>query len=146
MQLLPLTFYFHWWYPRGTLVFQAGYHPDILVRDFQNTHYKHRENWLQIRVLHAVFFLSFFLSFLSIMSFQNMTTSPKTHLFPPILHVFAPLNDVRAYIAWSWKTTIIVVVVVVVVCLFVCFCFFLTGLISNFKNKTCLPHTSSWHV
>ena len=27
--------------------------------------------------------------------------------FFPILHVFAPLNDVRAYIAWSWKTTLI---------------------------------------
>ena len=24
--------------------------------------------------------------------------------FTPILQVFAPLNDVRAYIAWSWKT------------------------------------------
>ena len=31
----------------------------------------------------------------------------KTHLFFPILHVFAPLNDVRAYSAWSWKTTLI---------------------------------------
>ena len=39
--------------------------------------------------------------------FQNLSVWPKTHLFFPILHVFAPLNDVRAYIAWSWKTTLI---------------------------------------
>ena len=32
---------------------------------------------------------------------------PKTHPFFASLHVFAPLNDVRAYIAWSWKTTLI---------------------------------------
>ena len=25
----------------------------------------------------------------------------------PVLYVFAPLNDVHAYIAWSWKTTLI---------------------------------------
>ena len=28
-------------------------------------------------------------------------------LFFPILHFFAPLNDVRAYSTWSWKTTLI---------------------------------------
>ena len=39
--------------------------------------------------------------------FQNLSMWPKTHPFFPILHVFAPLNDVRAYIAWSWKTTLI---------------------------------------
>ena len=40
--------------------------------------------------------------------FQNLSIWPKTHApFFPILHVFAPLNDVRAYIAWSWKTTLI---------------------------------------
>ena len=40
--------------------------------------------------------------------FQNVSIWPKTHpFFFPILHVFAPLNDVRAYIAWSWKTTLI---------------------------------------
>ena len=31
----------------------------------------------------------------------------KNTPFFPILHVFAPLNDVRAYSAWSWKTTLI---------------------------------------
>ena len=31
----------------------------------------------------------------------------KNTPFFPILHVFAPLNDVRAYIALSWKTTLI---------------------------------------
>ena len=39
--------------------------------------------------------------------FQNLSIWPKTHPFFPILHVFAPLNDVRAYIALSWKTTLI---------------------------------------
>ena len=31
----------------------------------------------------------------------------KNTPFFPILHVFAPLNDVRTYSAWSWKTTLI---------------------------------------
>ena len=31
----------------------------------------------------------------------------QKHTLFLILHVFAPLNDVRAYIAWSWKTTLI---------------------------------------
>ena len=39
-----------------------------------------------------------------IQKFVNMT---KNIPFFPILHVFAPLNDVRAYIALSWKTTLI---------------------------------------
>ena len=30
----------------------------------------------------------------------------NTPLFP-VLHFFAPLNDVWVYIAWSWKTTLI---------------------------------------
>ena len=29
----------------------------------------------------------------------------KNTPFFPILYVFAPLNDVRPYIDWSWKTT-----------------------------------------
>ena len=40
---------------------------------------------------------------LSVMSFPKFVNMPKDILFFPILHVFAPLNDVRAYIAWSWK-------------------------------------------
>ena len=39
--------------------------------------------------------------------FQNFSIWLKTHPFFPILHVFALLNDIRAYIAWSWKTTLI---------------------------------------
>ena len=35
--------------------------------------------------------------------FQNLSIWPKTHPFFPILHVFAPLNAVRAYSACSWK-------------------------------------------
>ena len=38
---------------------------------------------------------------------KNLPLWPKTHPFFPTLHIFAPLNDIRAYIAWSWKTTLI---------------------------------------
>ena len=41
------------------------------------------------------------------MSFPKFVNMTKNIHFFPILHVFAPLNDVRAYIAWSWKTTLI---------------------------------------
>ena len=41
---------------------------------------------------------------MSIPKFVYMT---KNTPFFPILHVFAPLNDVRAYTARSWKTTLI---------------------------------------
>ena len=43
------------------------------------------------------------------MSFPKFVTMTKnTPFFPfPILHVFATLHDVHAYIAWSWKTTLI---------------------------------------
>ena len=44
---------------------------------------------------------------LFIMSFQKFITMTKNTPFLPILHVFAHLNDVRVYIAWSWKTTLI---------------------------------------
>ena len=53
-----------------------------------------------------VFLHAFFLIFLSC-SFQNLSIWPKNTPFFPLLHVFAPLNDVRAYSAWSWKTTLI---------------------------------------
>ena len=44
------------------------------------------------------------------MSFPNLSIWPKTHpFFPQFCTFFAPLKlkDVRAYIAWSWKTTLI---------------------------------------
>ena len=41
------------------------------------------------------------------MSFPKFVYMSKNTPFFPILHVFAPLNDVRAYSAWSWKTTLI---------------------------------------
>ena len=48
---------------------------------------------------------------LSIMSFPKFVTMTKnTPFFFPILHVFAPLNDVHAYIAWSWKTALITLI------------------------------------
>ena len=51
--------------------------------------------------LHAIFLICLSCSL------QNLSVWPKTHPFLPILHVFAPLNDVRTYSAWSWKTTLI---------------------------------------
>ena len=68
------------------------------------------------------FCMHFFLICLSY-PFQNLSKWPKTkNTLIPILHVFAPLNDVRAYIAWSWKVTLIT-------------WFFFTRMISNFKYK-----------
>ena len=46
----------------------------------------------------------------------------QKHTFFPILHIFAPLKDVRVYIAYSWKTTLITWI-------------FFTRMISNFKHK-----------
>ena len=57
-----------------------------------------------------------------------VTMTKNTPFFPRILHVLAPLNDVRAYIAWSWKTTPIT-------WFFFFFFFFFTRMISNFKCK-----------
>ena len=42
------------------------------------------------------------------MSFPKFGELALKHtLFSSNMHVFAPLNDVRAYIAWFWKTTLI---------------------------------------
>ena len=41
------------------------------------------------------------------MSFPKFVYMTKNTPFFPILHVFALLNDVPTYIAWSWKTTLI---------------------------------------
>ena len=46
------------------------------------------------------------LSAMSFPKFVNMTKNTPP-FFSPILHVFALLNNVLAYIAWSWKTTLI---------------------------------------
>ena len=56
----------------------------------------------------------------------------KHTFFLQILHFFSPLNDVRAYIAWSWKTTLIM-------------WFFFTRMISNFKYK-CPPPRGYMHM
>ena len=58
------------------------------------------------KYLKYVFLHAFFLICLSC-SFQHLSIWPKTHPFFPLLHFFAPLNDVRAYSAWSWKTILI---------------------------------------
>ena len=78
-------------YPRGPLAFQAGYHP--------------RKRTFKTQTLNTRF-ACVFLN-LSVMSFENLSIWQKNTPFFPILHVFTPLNDVRAYIAWSWKTTLI---------------------------------------
>ena len=49
---------------------------------------------------------AFFLN-LPVMFFPKFVYMTKNTPFFPILHIFAPLNNVRAYSAWSWKTTLI---------------------------------------
>ena len=88
--------------PGGPLVFQVGYHPR--KRTFKihpKQVFLRYENCPKIRVFACVFLN---LSVMSIPKFVNMIKNIP--LFP-ILHVLAPLNDVRAYIVWSWKTTLI---------------------------------------
>ena len=68
-----------------------------------------------------VFFACIFLN-LCVMSFPKFVNMAKNIPFFPISHVFAPLNYVRPYTTWSWKTTLIM-------------WFFFTGMISNFKYK-----------
>ena len=41
------------------------------------------------------------------MLFPKFVYMTKNTPFFPILHVFAPLNDVRVYSAWSWKIILI---------------------------------------
>ena len=60
------------------------------------------------------------------MSFPKFVNMTKSIPFFPILHIFAPLNDVHAYIAWSWKTTLNYMI-------------FFTRIISNFKYKWPAP-------
>ena len=88
--------------PGGPLVFQARYHPR--KRTFK-THPKHVFFRYENTTLNTCFCLRFSLICPSFF-FLKFVMWPKHTLFP-ILHVFAPLNDVRAYIAWSWKTTLI---------------------------------------
>ena len=89
-------------FPEGPLVFQAGYHPRKMTF---KTHPKHvffrDENRPLIRVF-ACIFLN-----LSVMSFPKFANLTQNTPFFPIWHVLAPLNDVREYIAWSWKITLI---------------------------------------
>ena len=53
-----------------------------------------------------VFLYAFFLICLSC-PFKNLSQWRKQHPFFQFCTFFAPLKDVRAYIAWSWKTTLI---------------------------------------
>ena len=82
----------------GALVFQAGYHPR--KRTFK-THPKHIFFRYKIRSQICIF-ACVFLNLL-VMSFPKFVTMTKNTPFLPILHVFAPLNNVRTYTAWSWK-------------------------------------------
>ena len=50
--------------------------------------------------------MHFFLICLSC-SFQNLSYMTQNTPFFRILHVFFTLNDVHAFLAWSWKTTLI---------------------------------------
>ena len=91
------------WSHEGAIVCQAGYHPR--KKTFK-THCKHVFFRYENRPYNVfyVFACVFFLN-LSAMSFPKFVNMTKNTPFFPILHVFALLNDVREYIAWSWKTT-----------------------------------------
>ena len=88
--------------PGGHLYFRL----DIILKKGRskhtlNTYFSGTKIHPKYSFLHAFFLICVSLSF---PKFVNMT---KNIPFFPILHVFAPLNDVHAYIAWSWKTTLI---------------------------------------
>ena len=68
------------------------------------------------------------------MSFPTFVNMAENTLFFPVLQVFEHQNDVRAYIVWSWKTTLIT-------WSFFFFFFFFPRMISNFKYK--FPHPRS---
>ena len=113
----------YWYMPgggRGHLYFRLDI---ILVKGLSkhtlNTHFSHVKIHPKFPFLH-VFFLN-----CPSCPFQNLSIWPKIHLFP-ILHVFAPLNDVHAYIAWSWKNN-------------PNYMNFLMRMISNFKYKCPSP-------
>ena len=85
--------------PGRSLVFEAaGYHSH--KRTFE-THPKHIF-FRYVNKPKMCIFACIFLNF-SVMSFTKSVNMTKNTPFFPILHIFATLNDVRAYIAWSWK-------------------------------------------
>ena len=84
------------WMARGVIRLVHGHTKSTLITYFSG---------MKIDPKYA--FLNAFFLICPLCPFQNLSTWPKTQPFFPILHVFAPLNDVRAYSAWSWKTTLI---------------------------------------
>ena len=56
---------------------------------------------LKYAFLHAFFLICL------LCPFPNLSIWPKTHPFFQFCTFLHPLNDVCAYIAWSWKTTLI---------------------------------------
>ena len=79
-----------------------------------NTYFSGMKIDLKYAFLHAFFVICVSCPF------QNLSIWPKTYLFFPN---FTPLNDIRMYIAWSWKNNPNYVNS------------YFTGMISNFKYK-----------
>ena len=115
--LKPVDSYFFY----GGVGRHLYFRPDIILGKW---HSKHTLNtyFSGIKIDPKYAFLNAFFLICPSCHSQNLSIWPKAHPFFPILHVLAPLNDVRAYIAWSWKTTLIT-------------WFFFTRMISNFKYK-----------
>ena len=88
--------------PGGHLYFRLDI---ILVKGLS----KHTINtyFLGMKIDPKYAFLHAFFSICLPYTFQNLSIWPKNTPFFPILHVFAPRNDVRTYIVWSWKATLI---------------------------------------
>ena len=87
----------------GAHVFQSRY---LSRKRTFKTHPKHAffryEHRPWIRIFACVFFF-----ICPSCPFQNLSIWPKTYPFFQFCTFLAPLNDVRTYIAWSWKTALI---------------------------------------
>ena len=87
---------------RGHLYFRLDI---ILVKGLSkhtlNTYFSGMKIDPKYAFLHAVFLIC-----VHVLSKICQCDQKQTFFFPS-LHVFAPLSDVRAYITWSWKTTLI---------------------------------------
>ena len=109
--------------PGGHLYFRLDI---ILVKGLSkhtlNTYFSGMKRAPKYACLHAFFIICPHV-------FSTICQYDQKHLFFKILHVFAPLNDVRMYIARSWKATLIT------------WFFFL----SNFKYK-CPPGKLQWNL
>ena len=86
----------------GALVFQAGYHArKMTFKTHPNTYFSGMKIDPKYALVHA------FLLICPSYPLKICHYDQKDTLFSQFCTFFVPLNDVRAYIAWSWKMTLI---------------------------------------